>query len=159
MLINPGKYIVYEGKYKGMYASYKDKDFEIFTISFSDTNKFKLFSKPNIISVDINEISEMEFSLYDKQIDEFGYKIENANGDFSYLEPFEKVTKETRSKYGPLDEANLIIITWKDGEKSYIGVDFNSVDDLDRTHMLHAYMVDLFGFARSWYCWYLDFKK
>ena len=154
-MLNPGKYIVYEGKYKGMYASYKDKDFEIFTISFSDTNKFKLFSKPNIISIDASEISEMEYSLYDKQIDEFGYKIENANGDFSYLEPFEKVTKEDFIGH-TLEEANLIIITWKDGEKSYIGIDFNSVDDLGRIHMLHAYMVELFNFAHSWYALYLD---
>ena len=161
-IVKQGAYIVYEGKYKGKYVScdiknqfdYKN---EVFTINFADTNKKSLFSKPNIISADISEISEMEYSLQDNRIDEFGFKIENANGDFSYLEPFEKVTKEAYLGH-TLEEANLIIITWKDGEKSYIGIDFSGIP-YDKRSYLSPYRIDLFDFVDNWYAKYLDHKN
>ena len=165
-IVKQGAYIVYEGKYKGKYVScdiqnqfdYKN---EVFTINFADTNKRSLFSKPNIVSVDISEISEMEYSLQDNHSDEFGYKIANANGDFSYLEPFEKVTKEDFIGHH-LEEANLIVITWKDGEKSYIGVDLSSMlsgMSYNDTLYLQTYWIDLFHFVDNWYAQYLDHKN
>ena len=161
-IVKQGAYIVYEGKYKGKYVScdiqnqfdYKN---EVFTINFADTNKKSLFSKPNIISVDISEISEMEYSLQDNRSDEFGNRIANANGDFSYLEPFEKVTKEDSVGHR-LEEANLIVITWKDDEKSYIGIDFSGMSYKD-TLYLQTYWIDLFDFVDNWYAAYLAHKN